>query len=51
MIKAAPHESEGDELERDMPSPGSATYLSQDVSDQVNGDGEITLLGYFSLLV
>ena len=30
-IRGAPHELEEDELDRDMPAPGAATYLSEDV--------------------
>ena len=48
MLKA-PAETEEDELEeRDMPAPGSATYLSEDVAEQVDGSGDLTLFEYFS---
>ena len=47
MLKA-PAEPEEDELERDMPAPGSATYLSGDVAEHVDASGELTLFEYFS---
>ena len=48
QLVGAPAEPEEDELERDMPAPGAATYLSQEVEKQVSGSGELTLLEYFS---
>ena len=48
QLVGAPAEPEEDELERDMPAPGAATYLSQDVEKQVSGSGDLTLLEYFS---
>lgn len=47
-ILKAPAEPEEDELERDMPAPGSATYLSGDVAEHVDAGGELTLFEYFS---
>ena len=32
-VRDAPAEPEEDELERDMPAPGSATYLVKNVAD------------------
>ena len=49
VIRGSPHEPEEDELERDMPAPGSATYLSDDVESHEGSDkGELTLLEFFS---
>ena len=47
-IKPSPHEPEEDELERDMPAPGAATYLSEDVSQHLDANGDLTLLEFFS---
>ena len=47
-IRGAPEEPEEDELERDMPAPGAATYLSDDVAEHADGKGDLTLLEYFS---
>ena len=47
-IRGAPAEPEEDELERDMPAPGAATYLSEDVAEQSDGKGDLTMLEYFS---
>ena len=48
-ICPAPSEPEEDELERDLPAPGSSTYLAADVKEHV-GDAakELTLFEYFS---
>lgn len=48
QLAGAPAEPEEDELERDMSAPDAATYLSQEVEEQVSGSGELTLLEYFS---
>ena len=49
VIRGSPHEPEEDELERDMPAPGSATYLCDDVESHEGSDkGELTLLEFFS---
>ena len=47
-VRGSPAEPEEDELERDMPAPGAATYLSEDVSEQVDARGELTLLDFLS---
>ena len=47
VIRGAPAEPDEDELERDLPAPGSATYLRDDVANQVDGSGDLTLLEYF----
>ena len=47
-VRGSPAEPEEDELERDMPAPGAATYLSDDVSEQVDARGELTLLDFLS---
>ena len=47
VIRGAPEEPDEDELERDLPAPGSATYLREEVEQQTDGSGELTLLEYF----
>ena len=46
-IKGAPDEPEDDQLDRAMPAPGSATYLSKDVEEQIDGPGGLTMLDYY----
>ena len=48
-MRGAPHEPEEDELDRDMPAPGAATYLSEDVKSHEGSDkSDLTLLEFFS---
>ena len=47
VIRGSPEEPDEDELERDLPAPGAATYLREDVAQQVDGSGDLTLLEYF----
>ena len=48
-VQGAPAEPEEDELERDLPAPGSSTYLAKDVEDSgQKAVTDLTLLDYFS---
>ena len=49
VIKPAPAEPDEDELERDLPAPGSSTYVATDVESNVGEKGkEVSLMEYFS---
>ena len=45
-IKGAPAEPDEDELERDLPAPGSATYLAEDVEKRADDGAGLTMLDY-----
>ena len=49
VILPAPAEPDEDELERDLPAPGSSTYVSEDVESNAGAKGkDVSLLEYFS---